>query len=96
MRLAARLMPPGAGRRWLTEAESFLAEAPPAIDGLHHVTRGVVALGDEGQRLAQPTELIRGAAPRWSSVSRASVSAKILNRHPQTMPLTRISAIACT
>ena len=24
-------MPPAAGRRWLAEAESFLAEAPPAL-----------------------------------------------------------------
>ena len=31
MRLAARLMPRAAGRRWLAEAESFLAEAPPVL-----------------------------------------------------------------
>jgi hypothetical protein len=31
MRLAARLMPPAAGRRWLAEAESFLAEAPRVL-----------------------------------------------------------------
>ena len=31
MWLAARLMPPAEGRRWLAEAESFLAEAPPAL-----------------------------------------------------------------
>jgi hypothetical protein len=29
MRLAARLMPPATGRRWLAEADSFLFEAPP-------------------------------------------------------------------
>jgi hypothetical protein len=28
---AAMLMPPAEGRRWLAEAESFLAEAPPAL-----------------------------------------------------------------
>lgn len=31
MRLAAWLMPRAAGRRWLAEAESFAAEAPPAL-----------------------------------------------------------------
>ena len=31
MRLAARLMPRAAGKRWLAEAASFLAEAPPAL-----------------------------------------------------------------
>jgi hypothetical protein len=31
MRLAARLMPRDVGRRWLAEAESFLAEAPPTL-----------------------------------------------------------------
>jgi hypothetical protein len=31
MRLAARLMPRAAGGRWLAEAESFAAEAPPAL-----------------------------------------------------------------
>jgi hypothetical protein len=31
MCLTAKLMPPAAGRRWLVEAESFLAEAPPAL-----------------------------------------------------------------
>jgi len=31
MCLAARLMPPAVGRRWLAEAESFLAEAPPGL-----------------------------------------------------------------
>jgi hypothetical protein len=31
MRLAAWLMPWAAGRRWLAEAESFAAEAPPAL-----------------------------------------------------------------
>lgn len=29
MRLAAQLMPPDVGRRWLAEADSFLSEAPP-------------------------------------------------------------------
>ncbi len=31
MCLAARLMPRAVGRRWLAEAESFLAEAPPEL-----------------------------------------------------------------
>jgi hypothetical protein len=31
MRLAARLMPRAAGHRWLAEADSFLAEAPPSM-----------------------------------------------------------------
>jgi hypothetical protein len=31
MWLAARLMPPSARARWLAEAESFLAESPPAL-----------------------------------------------------------------
>ena len=31
MRLAARLMPRAAGKRWLAEAASFLTEAPPAL-----------------------------------------------------------------
>ena len=31
MRLAARLMPRAAGRRWLAEASNFLAEAPAAL-----------------------------------------------------------------
>lgn len=31
VRAAARLMPPAAGRRWLAEADSFLAEAPPGM-----------------------------------------------------------------
>ena len=31
MRLAALLMPTAAGRRWLEEAASFLAEAPPEL-----------------------------------------------------------------
>jgi hypothetical protein len=30
IRLAARLMPPAAGRRWLAEADSFLFESDPA------------------------------------------------------------------
>ena len=29
--IASRLMPPAAGSRWLAEAESFLAEAPPEL-----------------------------------------------------------------
>jgi hypothetical protein len=31
MRVAACMMPTAAGRRWLAEAESFLAEAPPVL-----------------------------------------------------------------
>jgi hypothetical protein len=31
MRAAACMMPTAAGRRWLAEAESFLAEAPPVL-----------------------------------------------------------------
>jgi hypothetical protein len=31
MRVAARLMPPAAGSRWLAEARSFLVEAPPEM-----------------------------------------------------------------
>lgn len=31
MRIAARLMPPAAGRRWLAEAASFLAETSSGL-----------------------------------------------------------------
>jgi hypothetical protein len=31
MLVAARLMPPASGQRWIAEAESFLAEAPPGL-----------------------------------------------------------------
>jgi hypothetical protein len=66
MRLAARLMPPSAGMRWLAEAESFLAEASSE---LRH--------GAIGSYLAGAPHLI---ALSWATV--AIRQARLIRRGP--------------
>ena len=70
MRLAARLMPAAMGKRWLAEAESFLAEAPPAlrcgaIASYLTSTPQVITVSWTGVLTRQARRALRGrAAPR--------------------------------
>jgi hypothetical protein len=64
MRVAARLMPPAVGKRWLGEAESFLSEVAPARRA--KVTRNYLAAAPQVITAGWAAELARRATARRS------------------------------
>jgi hypothetical protein len=69
MRAAARLMPPAAGRLWLGEAESFLAEAPAEL--ARSAVRSFLVTAPQVIAIAWTAALFR-----WAQLAARKVTAK--------------------